>query len=179
MINYNLHTLLLFSHINTIIVTAPTTKGTKKDKGKERQYSGLSQHASSMLSGGGSSSSMMTPSASSDDGVSTPSAMMSQGPMMFGEIYKRLKPSLILLLQHRDEESQLVVLKILLILLPSLSYEDILYFLDPLLSTFPTHPSDMLRATYYDIVIWLYENCEELNGSELLREYLLKGGHTL
>ena len=28
---------------------------------------------------------------------------------------------------------------------------------------------------YYQIIIWLYDNCEELKGSDLLRGHLLRG----
>jgi len=94
---------------------------------------------------------------------------------LFYDIFLRLQPLLANLLLHRDEDSQLLVLKILSALLPSLSFANISTFLDHLLQTFPQHSSEVMRLAYYQIIIWLYENCEELKGSDLLRGYLLRG----
>lgn len=137
----------------------------RSNKGKEKASpSGPSfptiTETLSLTSGDGGNSSTSSGSATSD-----PAQML----------FIRLQPVLPQLLTHRDEDSQLLTLKILYSLLPSLTYANILSFLEPLLLTFAVHGNDKLREAYYDIVVFLYDKSYELKGSDLLREYLLRG----
>jgi hypothetical protein len=136
----------------------------KRGKGKEKEQPTGSHTSFPTIS--------QTLSLTADDS-STPSASSSKDPAQM--LFIRLQPVLPQLLTHRDEDSQLLVVKIIYSLLPSLSYTHILSFLEPLLLTFAAHSNDSLRAAYYDIIVWLYDNSYELKGSDLLREYLLRG----
>lgn len=139
----------------------------KRGKGKEKeQPTSSSGHTSFPTI-------TQTLSLSAADDSSTPSASSSKDPAQM--LFIRLQPVLPQLLTHRDEDSQLLVIKIIYSLLPSLTYTHVLSFLEPLLLTFAAHSNDSLRAAYYDIIVWLYENSYELKGSDLLREYLLRG----
>jgi hypothetical protein len=140
-------------------------------KGKEKaEHSGGGSHATSFPT----ITQTLSLSSAAEDSSSASSA---KDPAQM--LFIRLQPGLPQLLTHRDEDSQLLVLKILHSLLPSLTYAHVLSFLEPLLLTFAVHNNDLLRAAYYDIIVWLYDNSYELKGSDLLREYLLRGAADL
>ncbi|XP_072042849.1 DNA-dependent protein kinase catalytic subunit-like [Amphiura filiformis] len=61
------------------------------------------------------------------------------------------------LLTHRDEEAQLVALKLVNGMLASLKPTELMYLL-PSVRSFIRHPSPACREVMYDILMWVYDN---------------------
>eukprot|EP01125_Pyxidicula_operculata_P008002 TRINITY_DN2699_c0_g1_i1.p1 TRINITY_DN2699_c0_g1~~TRINITY_DN2699_c0_g1_i1.p1 ORF type:complete len:2900 (-),score=828.74 TRINITY_DN2699_c0_g1_i1:54-8009(-) len=91
------------------------------------------------------------------------------------EVYLNLRPLLIDLLRHREEETQLVTLQIVYGLLPKLDQNEIISFLPTLFESFPNHPNQNSRTQYYQILVWLYENQDFYHRNKQYRLELLRG----
>ncbi|XP_069123844.1 DNA-dependent protein kinase catalytic subunit-like [Argopecten irradians] len=73
-------------------------------------------------------------------------------------IYIELKSKgLMSYLSHRDEQTQLITLKIVKSIMGKLEPKELMALL-PLVTAFSSHPSMSCRAVMYDILMWVYDN---------------------
>ncbi|XP_076445486.1 DNA-dependent protein kinase catalytic subunit-like [Babylonia areolata] len=83
-------------------------------------------------------------------------------------------------LTHRDEDTQLVSLRIVKSLAPRISQKELLSLM-PAVTSFTTHPSALCRYTMLDCLMWIYDNYRDSESSDaveimkMTKEALLQG----